>query len=213
MQRREAESAKALLEFGRDLAAAEGLEQVLERIVEGAQQLMAARRTPRSGSRSRPAATSSARPRAVTRPDARSSAAVSQRRGHAAVRRPNRALRDRPGGVRGASATRRPEGSGSYVVAPFTLEGRWGAIAVAFAPERRVRRPRAGAARRARAPGEARDRERVQLRRPRAHVPLDRRGARQRARGAGRVHLLARALDHRHGDARRAARSVSTATR
>ena len=36
VQRREAESAKALLEFGRDLAAAEGLEQVLERIVEGA---------------------------------------------------------------------------------------------------------------------------------------------------------------------------------
>ena len=42
VQRREAESAKALLEFGRDLAAAEGLEQVLERIVEGAQQLMGA---------------------------------------------------------------------------------------------------------------------------------------------------------------------------
>ena len=42
VQRREAESAKALLEFGRDLAAAEGLDQVLERIVEGAQQLMGA---------------------------------------------------------------------------------------------------------------------------------------------------------------------------
>ena len=27
------------------------------------------------------------------------------------------------------------ESTGSYVVAPFTLEGRWGAIAVAFAPE------------------------------------------------------------------------------
>ena len=35
-QRREAESAKALLEFGRDLAAAEGLERVLERVIEGA---------------------------------------------------------------------------------------------------------------------------------------------------------------------------------
>ena len=41
-QRREAESAKALLEFGRDLAAAEGLERVLERVVEGAAQLIAA---------------------------------------------------------------------------------------------------------------------------------------------------------------------------
>jgi diguanylate cyclase (GGDEF)-like protein len=41
-QRREAESAKALLEFGRDLAAAEGLERVLERVVEGAAQLISA---------------------------------------------------------------------------------------------------------------------------------------------------------------------------
>src|ERR671910_3611979 len=41
-QRREAESAKALLEFGRDLAAAEGLERVLGRVVEGAAQLIAA---------------------------------------------------------------------------------------------------------------------------------------------------------------------------
>src|SRR4029079_990832 len=42
-QRREAESAKALLEFGRDLAAAEGLERVLERVVEGAAHLISAR--------------------------------------------------------------------------------------------------------------------------------------------------------------------------
>ncbi len=41
-QRREAESAKALLEFGRDLAAAEGLERVLGRVVEGAAQLLSA---------------------------------------------------------------------------------------------------------------------------------------------------------------------------
>ena len=34
-ERREAESAKALLEFGRDLAAAEGLERVFERVVDG----------------------------------------------------------------------------------------------------------------------------------------------------------------------------------
>src|SRR5688572_5794794 len=41
-QRREAESAKALLEFGRDLAAAEGLDHVLTRVVEGAAQLLRA---------------------------------------------------------------------------------------------------------------------------------------------------------------------------
>ena len=41
-QRREAESAKALLEFGRDLAAAEGLDRVLTRVVEGAAQLIGA---------------------------------------------------------------------------------------------------------------------------------------------------------------------------
>src|ERR671911_840481 len=41
-QRREAESAKALLEFGRELAAAEGLDRVLTRVVEGAAQLIGA---------------------------------------------------------------------------------------------------------------------------------------------------------------------------
>ena len=41
-QRREAESAKALLEFGRELAAAEGLDHVLTRVVEGAAQLIGA---------------------------------------------------------------------------------------------------------------------------------------------------------------------------
>jgi diguanylate cyclase (GGDEF)-like protein len=43
-QRREAEIAKALLEFGRDLAAAEGLERVLERIVDGAARLTESQR-------------------------------------------------------------------------------------------------------------------------------------------------------------------------
>ena len=37
----------------------------------------------------------------------------------------------------------------------------------------------------------------------RAHVPLHGRGARERARGERRVHVLARALDHRHRAARR----------
>ncbi len=71
------------------------------------------------------------------------------------------------------------------------------------ARRRRVRRPQHAPPGRRRAPGEARGHQRVELREPRADVPLDRRGARQRARGERRVHLLARALDHRHGPARR----------
>ena len=67
----------------------------------------------------------------------------------------------------------------------------------------RDRRPPAAPARRPRAPGEARDRERRALREPRAHLRLDRRGARERARGERRVHVVARPLDHRHGAARR----------
>ncbi len=41
-QRREAESAHALLDFSRELAAAEGLERVLERVVEGASRILGA---------------------------------------------------------------------------------------------------------------------------------------------------------------------------
>ena len=212
VQRREAESAKALLEFGRDLAAAEGLEQVLERIVEGA--AAADRRAPRlalapgvdrrrRSSGRRAAATSSAHRIVGLRFAAESDRAVLDRTGR---------TRSPPSNTR-RSATRPPAARARTSIAPFTVEGRWGAIAVAVAGRRRVRRPRARAARRSRAPGEARDRERLQLRGPRAHVPLDRRGARERARGAGRIHLVACALDHRHGAARRRASSGSTATR
>ena len=131
VQRREAESAKALLEFGRDLAAAEGLEQVLERIVEGAQQLMGAPHA-------------SLWLQESIGGDVVGQAAHGYERGAPVV------------GLRFAAETMKPyltrtepyvispeeyaalsdppaESSGSYVVAPFTLEGRWGAIAVAFA--------------------------------------------------------------------------------
>ena len=47
---------------------------------------------------------------------------------------------------------------------------------------------------------------------PRADVPLDRRGARQRTRGEGRVHLVARPLDQGHGgEGRRGARPRAVA--
>ena len=112
-QRREAESAKALLEFGRDLAAAEGLERVLERVVEGAAQLISAPHAslwlqdPSGGD-------------VVVRASVGSSGPV---------------LGERIGG----SLTHRLEpfvlADPSSVVAPFIVEGRWGAIAVAARPE------------------------------------------------------------------------------
>ncbi len=133
VQRREAESAKALLEFGRDLAAAEGLEQVLERIVEGAQQLMGA---PHASlwlqesiggdvvGRQR-TATSSAHRLSVSASRAEVMKPYLARTGPYVISPEEyAALSDPPA-----------ESTGSYVVAPFTLEGRWGAIAVAFAPE------------------------------------------------------------------------------
>jgi diguanylate cyclase (GGDEF)-like protein len=133
VQRREAESAKALLEFGRDLAAAEGLEQVLERIVEGAQQLMAAPhaslwlqesvggdvvgQAAHGYELGAPVAGRRFAAEAMKQLIARTGPYVISPEEYAA-------LNDPPA-----------ESTGSYVVAPFTLEGRWGAIAVAFAPE------------------------------------------------------------------------------
>ncbi len=115
-QRREAESAKALLEFGRDLAAAEGLERVLERVVEGAAQLISA-------------------------PHA--SLWLQESGGGDVV------VRAAVGGAASASVLGERVTTGMLtdelepfvlsnppsVVAPFVVEGRWGAIAVAADPE------------------------------------------------------------------------------
>lgn len=127
-QRREAESAKALLEFGRDLAAAEGLDHVLTRVVEGAAQLIDA-------------------PHASlwlqeVGGDLVGQAAVGYEDGRAIVGRRFAAEKIAPFLERNEPYTVSPEqyaafsdpptgGSGSYMIAPFTVEGRWGAIAVA----------------------------------------------------------------------------------
>ncbi len=60
-----------------------------------------------------------------------------------------------------------------------------------------ARRPRSGAAREHRPPDAPRAPDGGQLRDARAHVPRHRRGARECARGEGRVHVVTRALDHR----------------
>jgi diguanylate cyclase (GGDEF)-like protein len=113
-QRREAESAKALLEFGRDLAAAEGLERVLERVVEGAAQLISAPHA------------------ALWLQDAASGELVV--RASVGGTRPIVGDRVAPG-----TLTDRLEpfvlSDPPSVVAPFVVEGRWGAIAVASHPD------------------------------------------------------------------------------
>jgi diguanylate cyclase (GGDEF)-like protein len=132
-QRREAESAKALLEFGRDLAAAEGLEHVLERVVEGAKQLMGA---PHASLWLQESVGGDLVGQAAHGYEG-TVLIVGRRFPADAVRTfvertepyliaPEQyaALSDAPAGE-----------SGSYVVAPFTVEGRWGAIAVAFAAD------------------------------------------------------------------------------
>ena len=115
-QRREAESAKALLEFGRDLAAAEGLERVLERVVEGAAQLISA---PHAALWLQDSASGDV----VVRASAEGQRSIVGDRIDAGM------LTDR---VEPFVLAEPPS-----VVAPFVVEGRWGAIAVGCASRRR----------------------------------------------------------------------------
>jgi diguanylate cyclase (GGDEF)-like protein len=107
-QRREAESAKALLEFGRDLAAAEGLERVLGRVVDGAAQLISASHA--SLWLQEPSGDVVERARA----GADSVVGDRIRTGSLSETVAPFVLSDPPA-----------------VIAPFSVEGRWGAIAVA----------------------------------------------------------------------------------
>jgi diguanylate cyclase (GGDEF)-like protein len=132
-QRREAESAKALLEFGRDLAAAEGLDHVLERVVEGAKQLMAA---PHASLWLQDSPGGDLIGRAANGYEGNAPVVGRRFPAHAVQKF---VVRTEPyviGPEEYAEFSNPPAGgSGSYVVAPFTVEGRSGAIAVAFAPE------------------------------------------------------------------------------
>jgi diguanylate cyclase (GGDEF)-like protein len=131
-QRREAESAHALLEFGRELAGAEGLDRVLQLIVDGSARIVGAPHAslwlqePGAG-------------------DLVARAAVGYEDGEVVGRRfPAHAIE--PFTVRLAPYFVTPEeyaafsdppsgGSGRYAIAPLSVEGRWGAIAVATPPE------------------------------------------------------------------------------
>jgi diguanylate cyclase (GGDEF)-like protein len=124
-QRREAESAKALLEFGRDIARAEGIGEVAERVVSGSARILESAHTslwlqqPPEGDLVRLAG-SSGRDRLTRIPlelletwTARSEPFVVERGDYAAISPPP------------------PGTDGRIAVAPFTVDGRWGVIAVA----------------------------------------------------------------------------------
>jgi diguanylate cyclase (GGDEF)-like protein len=125
-QRREAESAKALLEFGRELAAAEGLGDVLERIVEGAARLFGAPHAslwlqePPSGDLVGLAAAGYEESVVGRRFPASTIAPFVQWLEPFVLGPRDRTFNDLP--LRDV---------GPYFAAPFTTDGRWGVIAVA----------------------------------------------------------------------------------
>jgi len=132
-QRREAESAHALLEFGADLAGAEGLDRVLELIVEGSARIVGA---PHASLWLQDSATGDLVGRAATGyksdrqivgrrfPAAAINLFTSRLEPYLLAPEEYGALADPPAG-----------GSGSYAIAPLVVDGRWGAIAVAAPPE------------------------------------------------------------------------------
>jgi diguanylate cyclase (GGDEF)-like protein len=127
-QRREAESARALLAFGRELAAAEGLERVLELVVEGAARILGSphaslwMQETAGGDLVCQAATGDlGRIEAVGPRFAAASVSTFLERAepYVVTREDYAALTAPPAGT-----------TGSYAVAPFVVDGRWSSIAV-----------------------------------------------------------------------------------
>ena len=196
-QRREAESAKALLELTRELSAVTNLDGVLEQVVRATARIMGSRRC------------------SVWLPTVRRRARLPRDRGR---RRRTSALqwtrcwRATWSPAARPAASRSCMSAGEAALVARALEGEKELAsphAVSFIPldqgargaRRRDRVGRRGARPRAagghREPGAAGDHERGQLRDPRADLPLDGRGARERARGEGLVHVVAHAVDLR----------------
>ena len=196
-ERREAHGAKALLELSRELAACTELNAVAERVVRGAVRILDVPRASlwlpldddaglaclsrwpddedparaQPGDRLAPRAPPAAREqeRAVPDPQRGSPSRRSARTstGRSPPRTPWRRFRSKAAtGDRPHAGPRAKHSTGGD------------SICLRVSPS-----------------GQARARQRVFLREPRARVPLDGRGARQRARGEGRVHRGARAPD------------------
>ena len=129
-QRREAESAKALLEFGRELAAAEGLDDVLGRVVHGTARLFGA---PHASLWLQEPLTGDLVALAADGYEDE----VEGRRFHATTIAPFvQWLEPFVLGVRDRTFSELPlRNVGPYFAAPFTLDGRWGVITVAPDPE------------------------------------------------------------------------------
>ena len=219
-QRREAEGAKALLELSRELSSGTQLDEVVERIARGAARILGAPRASvwlpaerRRRARVPQRLARRRRRRRSARPGDRLPAAASRALLAAAPSRSSSAARttsslvghDFAGDAR-RRVRRRPDHA----------RRRLGSARARARQRRRPRRAPARAARRHRRPGEAGAHERALLREPRADVPLHRRGARERARGEGRVHVVTRPLDHatwRSGSARSSASTPATLKR
>ena len=201
-QRREAESAKALLALSRDLAEAGGTVDVAERVGDGR------REHPREPGHVRLA------PGGVRRRLCRLalSPEPAGRRSDADPRRVPRAVarrRSRSPSALGLCGDRGGARGNRGSVRDRPLRRRWSLGRRRGRDRRQVepRRPRARAPREHRAPDPTRPPDRGELREPRAHLPLDRGGARECARGQRRVHVDPRALDHRPRAAGRRASS------
>ena len=133
-QRREAESAKALLEFGRDVAEAIGIAEVAERVVAGTAHILS---SPSTSIWLQDAA-SGGLTRLAVYPDEPSDL------GREVVVVPAESLdpwlgRTEPYTIRAedyAAIAAVPDGTdGHFAVAPFVVDGRWGVIAAAFPRE------------------------------------------------------------------------------
>ena len=132
-QRREAESAHALLEFGRELAGAEGLDRVLQLIVDGSARIVGA---PHASLWLQEVCSGDLVARAAAGYE-NEQELVGRRLPAAAIEPFMTRLEPYFMGPEAYAAFSSPPGagSGSYAVAPLVVEGRWGAIAVAIPPE------------------------------------------------------------------------------
>ena len=193
--RREADSATALLEVGRELATAANLDEIYGRIVRLTSDLIGSMHTSlwladEEGSLSA---------RKLHGVDEEAIPRILAMRFDVA-----NLTRDFGSGTepfilhaRRLRAPRRRPARLRYVLRSCTARGRqarW--LHCGVAARRRFRGARAAAARRPRASGSARDRKCVELRESRAQLRLDGRGARQRPRGERRIHVDTCALDH-----------------
>ena len=130
--RREAESATSLLEFGRELATASSLDDILQRIVE-LSATCSTRRARRSGSRT---TTAGSRRASCTATPPEERASVEARRFHAAKAREGFDPRARAVRARPDEWTRIEDDplddDASYALAPFDVDGRVGCIVAAL---------------------------------------------------------------------------------